>query len=786
MIGSLKAKYKELCCYYNNFTATKIVFLRGNKGLGKTSVIEKFLENKQNVMILSSYFTNEPYLQPIINAIRKFEDKYLFDFTQNGLSYTENITRCIFEIASKNSIILYNQFLIEYPRELIEFFIQMCSNIIKNSGLKKMLILVELDTDSENFNKNKEYINELYSLGMDEEFINFSPLTHEEMEQEFMQKCGINCVISDKSKEYIIESASGNIRLLQIIINYLKQNEFLYLDVDSYKYKEICPGSLSDVLEKYIELRYNRLSNILKNTLQKSRLFGMEFSVIELTNTFKIIEADEALNRIEHLSQLVKANNENDMNYSFENDEVYIYVKNRTAIEDLSKWSFLIASYYQTMYEKLLKENLQNSFELSYKTAYYFEKSGNYEKATSYYISSIKGYFSALNYRQALLLIEQVDAVKNFSKIHTLLLIEIDTMHAECYEHIGLYDKALVCYKKNAENYSNLYYFDNEYNIYKIAFCTYYTSNVYKAKSIVDNLLIEFNNSSRTDDLYYKILSLAATLYQQLGDVEKTLNLFYKIIEECRQKKLEKEYYTQLRKSDYCLDIHFTIPLLIKAKEYFKKVSDYKEYAKTILNLGVDNIYVKKMEVAKKYIQEAINLFTSYGSIDILYAYNAYGVYIAIYEQDYNKALKYFEKANYSEMNAYKKVSVLLNQAMCYLKLQKYEKCAELIRIVELLPERKINKNVAHYHRSLYFAWAFYFYNLNMLQKSLEEFKKCFSQYLKNGQRYLAAQFIYDINNKLCLLNTKENISLLNMSHDILYDIYHEEALMFHTLRFLE
>lgn len=169
-----------------------------------------------------------------------------------------------------------------------------------------------------------------------------------------------------------------------------------------------------------------------------------------------------------------------------------------------------------------------------------------------------------------------------------------------------------------------------------------------------------------------------------------------------------------------------------------------------------------------------------------MYAYNAYGVYIAIYEQDYNKALKYFEKANYSEMNAYKKVSVLLNQAMCYLKLQKYEKCAELIRFVELLPERKINKNVAHYHRSLYFAWAFYFYNLNMLQKSLEEFKKCFSQYLKNGQRYLAAQFIYDINNKLHLLNTEANISLLNMSHDILYDIYHEEALMFHTLRFLE
>ena len=113
MIGSLEAKYKELCCYYNNFPSTKIVFLRGNKGLGKTSVIEKFLENKQNVMILSSYFTDEPYLQPIINAIRKYEDKYLFDFTQNGLSYTENITRCIFEIASKNSIILYNQFLIE-------------------------------------------------------------------------------------------------------------------------------------------------------------------------------------------------------------------------------------------------------------------------------------------------------------------------------------------------------------------------------------------------------------------------------------------------------------------------------------------------------------------------------------------------------------------------------------------------------------------------------------------------------------------------------------------------
>ncbi len=786
MIGSLQTKYKELCSYYDNLTTTKIVFLRGNKGLGKTSVIEKFLENKQNIMILSSYFADEPYLQPIINAIRKYEDNYLLDFNQNGLSYTENITRCIFDIASEHSIILYNQFLIDYPIELIEFFIQICANIIKSNSVKKMFILVELDTDSENFHKNKDYINELYSLGMDEEFINFIPLAYKEIEQEFIQKCGINCVISDKSKEYIIESASGNIRLLQIIINYLKQNEFLYLDEDSYKCKEISPGSLSDVLEKYIELRYNRLSDVLKNTLQKSRLFGKEFSVIELTNTFKIIEADEALNKIEHLSQLVKATNENDMKYSFENDEVYIYVKNKTTTKDISKWSHLIASYYQIMYEQLLKEKLQNSYELSYKTAYYFEKSGNYEKASSYYISSIKGYYSAMNYRQALLIIEQLDSIRDFCKIHTILLMRIDTMHAECYEHIGLYDKALLYYKKNAENYADVPYFDIDYNIYKIAFCTYYTSNVYKSKSIIDKLLIDINDFSRTDDLYYKILSLAATLNQQLGNVEKTLNLFYKIIEECQQKKLEKEYYTQLRKSDYCLDIHFTIPLLIKAKEYFKKVSDYKEYAKTILNLGVDNLYVKKPEIGMKYIQNAINLFASYGSIDILYAYNAYGVYIAIYEQNYSKALQYFEKANYSEMNAYKKVSVLLNQAMCYLKLQQYEKCVELIRFVELLPERKLNKNVAHYHRSIYFAWAFYFYDLNMLQQSLDEFKKCFSQYLKNGQRYLAAQFIYDINNKLHLSNTKENISLLNMSHDTLYDMYHKNALMFHTLRFLE
>ena len=51
MIGSLEAKYKELCCYYNNFPSTKIVFLRGNKGLGKTSVIEKFLEKDRKSVV---------------------------------------------------------------------------------------------------------------------------------------------------------------------------------------------------------------------------------------------------------------------------------------------------------------------------------------------------------------------------------------------------------------------------------------------------------------------------------------------------------------------------------------------------------------------------------------------------------------------------------------------------------------------------------------------------------------------------------------------------------------
>ena len=786
MLECLKEKCSTLSSYYEKNTKVSLVFLRGNRGLGKSSVAEKFLSGRLNILQMSAYMKDEPYLSPVLSAIKNYNPDLEYDFGQGGLLYSENVTRSILKIVTCNPLIIYCPYLAEYPEELVIYLVQMLGTLSKRDDIEKVFVIFCIDTDAKEYRQNSEHIQELYSLNVTEEFINFSPFTDVEMKNELEIKLGNKCAISENEKEYIIKASSGNIRLLQIIINYLKQNNTLYIEDGFYKCKKLEAGSLADVLENYIEHRYNRLSERLKIILQKSGVLGKNFSVSELKSTFNVIEADSVLSNIEKISQLVKLDNTYERKYSFENDEVYIYVKNKTPMEDRSKWAGLIALYYETLYYSELEEKIKNTYDLAHKAAYFYQKSGNYEKAFSFYVCAAKGCFSDLNYHQTLIHINELKKIRAYYKAQEILCIKIDTMEAECYEHMGLYKKALDKYTDNIQEYELNPYYDSAYNMYKIAFCTYYISDVYKAKNITDNLLSSLDSSNRTDDLYYKVLSLAATLYKETGLVELSRKMFNKILKECSRKKLEREYYTQLRKSDYCLDINFTIPLLLQAKNYFRRVVDYKEYAKTALNLGVDYLYMGNPNNALKHLKDALDSFSSYGSIDILYVYNAYGVYMAMYEQDYKEALSFFQKAYFDEMNGYKKVSVGLNQAMCYMKIGEYDKCLELIDKTADLKERQMNKNVAHYHRSVFIAYAFYYYSQSNFKESLKEFEKCKDYDIKPGQLYLLAHIASEIEHKLGNLSPCIYAPYYDISHDNLFDKYVEEKLMFHTLRFVE
>lgn len=164
---------------------------------------------------------------------------------------------------------------------------------------------------------------------------------------------------------------------------------------------------------------------------------------------------------------------------------------------------------------------------------------------------------------------------------------------------------------------------------------------------------------------------MLATLYREKSDKENTRKCYLEALKESKLHSFKREYHILLRKADICYEIPESIPIIKKSKDYFKNVRDIKEYAKAVHNLGADCLFEEKWEEAFEYLRQGEKAFDSFGSIDVLYSYIGLGIYEAIHNADYKSALEYFKMADYKEMNAFKQLTIWLNQAMCYQKARR-------------------------------------------------------------------------------------------------------------------
>ena len=131
-------------------------------------------------------------------------------------------------------------------------------------------------------------------------------------------------------------------------------------------------------------------------------------------------------------------------------------------------------------------------------------------------------------------------------------------------------------------------------------------------------------------------------------------------------------------------------------------------------------------------------------------------------------------------------MTVLANQAACYQKLGNTEKCMQLIAQCEAMPARQRNKDVAYYHRTVYFTKAFYYFSQEQWENSLSFFQKCFTVKLKNDQIYLAARYTVYLSLLLGQSPDNDMIKYSRMSHNPIFDIYEQEGVLLHTFRFIE
>jgi len=773
---SIESKIELLDTLYKNIEQTTLYFVYGEKGLGKSYAINKFLKKHSNNKILhiTSGLSNDLYLEPLEQAISKNINFFDYDESTN-LTYNEKLIRNLINFCSNNKCILYFENIQTFENKLLLFTKSFLNNLLLNYSELKIFIIIEFDNNDEE-NNNINFIQNLYDL-FPAEFIKFERVSNNELKDHLYKSFQNGLEICDEDLDYIIDSSFGNIKLCNIIINYLKQKEIILMKGNIWYCKKLKNGILSSILKKSIQERYAKLDETLKNILKQSSLLGFEFDSMTLSNTFCILRADDQLKKIEEISSLILEKESDELNFSFENQEIFLFTQNQVTKEEKNTWYNILEKYFKSLYLKYSEINSREKNILStnyiLKSANYAMLGENYQNAYINYKIALSNLINNMDYEKSLIAINRIEQLSAILPIDDFMMIKVLYWKAECYEYTGKYLEAKkyysLCITEYHQKISNIYDLQ-----YKIAYCTYYSSEVDNALQQLLTLI----DCELKPTIFCKVSSLLATIYQEIGEHEKSLFYYNQAISICEHNHMTYEYNVQLRKAQVRNDFTKSLKDIEKSIIYFEKERDVKELAKAEHNLGLNYLVLGECELALPHFFKSIKLFNSFSSIDVLYPYVSLGIYYAIYKKDYNEAINYFEKANFDEMNDYKKLCVYSNLALCYIAKKQYKLASELLQIIDNMDARKRNYLIPYYHKTFFFAQAAYYVETNNLDHAVEIYSNCLDLNLTIGQKFFVENQIKKIKNN----NNESNLEI----SDKLYIEFNNTNKCFTFLKFVE
>lgn len=786
----------KLCASCNK---TTIVIIRGHKGIGKSFCLSKFLKADNQVITFHSTGLELSNLQMIENTLIKYSRNKMvtYDhFKDDGLTYDEKLLSWMFEVVSENNHIFYFENINTWNLSVLSFMQQFVSLLTNEYDSYKTILLLELNDDDDGYLKMQDAFEDFYATPPYIKWINFQQINRQELKEYFPLLLDGEKKISEKQMDYIVDAASGNILLLKRIINYLQQIEYIVCDDNNvWTCHDISTEVLLEAVKKSIQSRYNKLEDSLKETIKISALLGLEINPDILEKSFQLIDVQDKLELIEKISSLlIKLQDESTSDrFKFENTEVYYYIQNKLSNDEKMRWCQTLLKYYHTQRIKLLKEKKHslhtdydlNSLEISMLQVGYI--GGCLEDVLRILMSLTTRCINILNFKQALDILEKYKYVYDCVNIDSSIQCYFLTQKAYCQESLGQYENAKKTYEECIEKYDiKSLSFVKEYYQYKIAFCTYYMSDVNDAFSLVNDVYNTLQVKGQINLLYFQTVSLLATLYKEKGDYDNALSFFNTALSCCKKNGYEEEYYVQLRKSCLIIEMHLAIPMLLQSVDYFEKKQNIKELAKAYHNLGSNYLYTNKKELSFTMLNNARDKFKSFGSNDIVVPINNLGIWYAMYENDIQKALKFFSKALTYNLNHYKKLTILSNIAICHLLQQDDDNFFVILNKIKDNSGISVNTAIPYYQTVSELLIALYDYHNANFFEAAKRFKNILDSRVTNRQRFLLSNFIIDISQKISVSLSSEVKLWKNIKPNYLFQLYYRKKIMFRTLRFVE
>lgn len=776
---------------------TTVAVIRGHKGTGKSTCISQFLKGKDRVLTFHSTGCEQSDLQMIgttlINYFRNKSNSYNH-FEDDGLNYNEKLLSWMLEIVSENNNIFYFDNINTWNLSLIYFMQQFAALLTSEYESCKTILLFELNDDDNRYIKMQDSFEEFYATFPTVEWINFKKIKKEELNAYFPLLLDGKKNIQTEQIDCITDAASGNILLLKRIINYLKQEEYLVCDNNIWTCRDISAKVLLEAVKKSIQDRYNKLEHSLKETIKISALLGLEINPDILEESFQLIDVQDKLELIERVSSLlIKSQEEITTDrFKFENTEVYHYIKNELSNDEKICWCQTLLKYYYAQRTNLLnskKYSLYTDYDLNCLETSMLQVGyigGCWEDVTRILMSLTTRCINMLNFEQALDVLEKYKVAYHSINIDSSIQCCILTQKAYCQESLGQYENARKTYENCIKKYSNSLTFLEEYYQYKIAYCTYYTSDVNGAFSMADEVYHILQTNGQTNLLYFQTVSLLATIYKERGDYDNALAFFNNALTCCKDNGYEEEYYVQLRKSCLVIEMELAIPMLVQSVKYFEKNKNIKELAKAYHNLGSNYLYTNEKKLSFEMLNNAHDNFKSFGSNDVVVPINNLGIWYAMYENDISKALDLFLQALTYKLNYYKQLTILSNVAVCYLLQQDYDNFQKILNQIEENNGISANTAIPYYQTVSDLLKALSEYHRDNLTEAANYFIKILNNRVTNRQRFLLSNFIIDINKKVTVTFPTEIIKWKDISTNYLFHLYYQKKIMFRTLRFVE
>ncbi len=748
---------------YQNINCSKLIIFKGEYGIGKTTVIDIFFSELHplNKIIIKPCSDNNLTMQPIINALLEYSINTQNREIASNLNYMvseENLKHIIYSICKKNekAVIFINDF-DKLSDEIQKFSIDFIKNIIKINSKFLTLILVECNTDelSQNIREN---LNRLYDYCETTNIINFDKIKLNELELFIDEVLGSKLICSTKRKTQIIDASFYNPLYLKNIIYYLKDIAVLNYKDNFWECGTIDDYLLSDIFKEYILRRYENLEESFKTVLKKASIVGFEIDRDLLKSQFRINQADAALIRIEKLSNLIK----NKINkFVFENYEVYYSIKSLIPEDEKISWNKMLADYFKEYLKDNLKifmknDNWQEYLKCLYKIAFHSEECGKFDVAFQYYIRCIPLLNTFSDYNNCKTIIKKALSLYCYTNLSREYEYYLKSNLAELYKSVGQFPKSLELYTEIQTKFEIGNYFKSKF-LYDRAYCLYNTGRADEALNILIDLKTKLKDSTEFTELFVKILSLLAAIYDHHGNKRDSIRHYEWCLKKCQSnKKLEKEYYRLLGRSNMFYSNEISLMMLEESVRYFMNSGNQKEYAKILHNLGSENINAYNLEAAEKNLQESMEIFNSYCSNDVHYPINNLAIVKAL-SGDIKESLILFSKAYSKDYEFFSQIWVKLNISTCKRMLDDFNSCIEILNECdEQLKTTSENTSLLNSH--LKTCYALYYKEKKQFKLALDYFLQALKIYEDDLNDMFYVNFY--------LKNINEISSILNIELD--------------------